>query len=57
MTNFEKIKAMSIDELAEALILGNTAFCTAYETDCIHGWHGSDCIGHAKQWLEAEAEE
>ena len=22
-------------------------------TDCIHGWHGSDCKAYVKQWLES----
>lgn len=53
MTNYEKIKAMSVEEMAE-FIHG------------LFGWEGScgfcktcdnDCIGGMKKWLESEVEE
>ena len=57
MTNFEKIKAMSVEEMADFLTENPSPFCENQEFECIYGWHESDCRGHAKQWLESEVEE
>ena len=58
MTNYEKIKAMSVEEMADFLIEDPIPFCENYGgLECIYGWHESDCRGHAKQWLESEVEE
>lgn len=59
MNNFEKIKAMGIEEMADAFvnITDNFAFCS----ECmIYGYcEGKlpNCYFAIKQWLEAEIEE
>ena len=52
MNNFEKIKAMSIDEMVEFIINPpcNDIFCE----DCFCG--DTDCQYRIKQWLEQESE-
>lgn len=55
MTNYEKIKSMRIEEMAE--LLQESPFCTMVEDDCIYGWHENDCVAHAKEWLNSEVEE
>ena len=53
MNNFEKIKSMDIDEMAE-FIDGNCQLCKFFEDeDC---WEQDCKIGH-KQWLESEVRE
>lgn len=55
MTNYERIKNMSIDEMAEFLADNddNCCFCTRrYEDVCLT----PDCKYHIKQWLESEVE-
>lgn len=56
MTNYEKIKSMSITEMADFLS-DERPYCTLAKSDCIYGWHENDCAAHAEQWLESEAEE
>lgn len=52
MTNFEKIKAMNIDEMAD-LLVGECRYCIFFkDNDC---WEQDCSIGH-KQWLESEVE-
>ena len=57
VTNADKIRTMSDEELAEFLLNANVNFCTAMETDCIYGWHDRDCKKHALDWLKEPAEE
>ena len=54
VTNAEKIRSMSDEELAGFLLNANVNFCTAMETDCIYGWHDRDCKKHALDWLHEE---
>lgn len=49
MKNFEKIKQMNIDEMAEWL---HEKICN---NDCYFDWHCDECIDKLKQWLEAES--
>lgn len=53
MTNYEKIKSMSVEEMAD--FIGRKPFCTLGDDDCIYGWHDSNCWEHAKSWLESKA--
>ena len=55
MTNYEKIKQMSIEEIAELFPCPYQYILN--EEECIHGWHEYDCIKCTKQWLESEVEE
>lgn len=57
MTNYERIKSMTVDEMCK-FVLDANSFCTALDgVDCIHGWRyeTSQCAAHAKEWLESEA--
>lgn len=54
MTNYEKIKNMSVEEMAE--FLQESPFCTLVGGECIYGWHECDCEAHAMKWLNLEAE-
>ena len=52
MTNYEKIKGMSIDEMAALLGKDECAFCVCLlePGDC-----SLDCEEGVKKWLESEA--
>lgn len=57
MTNFEKIKSMSVDELAEKLDdLFSCDHCYFAEF-CDENIEGTTCTGVLKEWLESEAKE
>ena len=51
MNNYQKIKAMSIDEMAELLISECQLCPRANWNDCI-----KSCLNDKKQWLESEEE-
>lgn len=53
MTNFEKIKAMTLEEMAESTIL---FFACPYSFD-LNYCKDHDCIKCTKEWLEQEVEE
>ena len=57
MTNFEKIKAMSVEEMA--MFLNDTTsvcLCCEYLTSCcVDGTY--DCYEGTRKWLESEVEE
>lgn len=56
MTNYEKIKQMSIDEMAEfldGLFIHCITCAFKFRDDC----KNADCVLGHKQWLESEAEE
>ena len=57
MINYERIKQMSVEEMA--LFLGSKPYCYLEngEVDCINGWHGCQCKEHAKEWLESEVKD
>lgn len=52
MNNYERIKQMSIDEMAQSL--SNTAcnLCVYIDVNC----EGKRCKDSIKQWLQAESE-
>lgn len=57
MNNFEKIKAMDIDEMAEFLRAVTTTYCEycPFQYDCDKDeYQDLDCTGFLKQWLESE---
>lgn len=56
-TNFDRIKAMSVEEMAE--FLSARPFCEIENggVDCVYGWHESKCKEHIKQYLESEVQE
>lgn len=58
MTNYERIKAMSVDEMA--VILERSANCEkfcVFTTDGACNAHGNVCLEGVTQWLESEVEE
>ena len=58
MNNFEKIKAMNIDELAETLVacinIGEAVAVSPVLSNIYHD--DKKCIEDTKQWLESESE-
>lgn len=57
MTNFERIKNMSIDEMAKIIAKGTGLRCC----DCCirkgaAACYSEDCVANIKQYLESEAE-
>ena len=50
MNNFEKIKAMSIEEKAEYL---SKIECNE---NCMKLWNCDECVDNYKQWLQSESE-
>lgn len=62
MTNYQKIKGMSVEELAEFLLKINTAYaqpCMTGETDCKwedYPTHDKGCNDCFKEWLESECD-
>ena len=57
MTNADRIRAMTDEELAAVMVKGDLHFCTIAETDCIYGWHTPNCIAHALKWLQQPVKE
>ena len=57
-TNYEKIKAMSVDEMAELLERNANCekFCV-FTTDEVCNAHGNVCLEGITRWLESEVEE
>lgn len=55
MKNYERIKNMSIDEMAEFIqyVQSTTLRCLCYSDIC-EGFGGKPCIPGIKQWLESE---
>ena len=55
MNNFEKIKSMSVDEMAEFIKCGDCYYCPARwcEDDELND---ESCTKKLKQWLESEVE-
>lgn len=51
MTNFEKIKQMNVDEMAELLV--DKFKCL--DCECVYNCNA--CLFYIKRWLESEAEE
>ena len=56
MNNYERIKNMSIDEMAELLNNQECETCCAY-ADSINCNGDNDCFTGIKQWLESEVRE
>lgn len=66
MTNYEKIKSMSIDDMAVMLLdeseqsytyCFNCSHQSLYAPHCTSTNIRTDCIKAVKNWLESEAEE
>lgn len=55
MTNYEKIKAMSVEEMAQN-DMGGFLNCPYITTD-IYCNDDKDCIACVKHWLESEVKE
>ena len=56
MTNFEKIKAMGVEEMAEAMREELTCgYCPAFD-NCKHTAL-ANCKSKIQEWLESEVEE
>ena len=56
MTNYEKIKAMSVKEMAEFLDFNCQCIICIHKDECkVDGTF--DCTEGTKKWLEKEAEE
>lgn len=55
MTNYEKIKSMSLEEMAEWLdeTLLDHDCCVGIDVNC----EECDCISGRKKWLESEAKD
>lgn len=62
ISNYEKIKRMSVEELSEFLLKVNTAYsepCMTGETDCRwenYPTHNKGCKDCFKEWLESECD-
>ena len=56
MNNYERIKNMTIDELAEFLSNNECEQCCAFSDIVCEGNPDSDCFIGIKQWLESEVE-
>lgn len=52
MTNFERIKQMSVDEMAEYICI-ELPHCPIQAMHC----KDTDCVNCFKKWLESEAED
>ena len=52
MTNYEKIKNMTVDEMAELLNNKDCDQCAYKGDEC-----GYDCLIGVKEWLQSESEE
>lgn len=52
ITNFERLKAMTIDEMAEFLSNNECARCCVFSDVVCEGNPNSDCFVGIKKWLE-----
>ena len=50
MNNYERIKQMSVEDMAELLLGDCENYCNAQNCE-------GDCLNNVKQWLLAECEE
>lgn len=57
MTNYEKIKAMSVEEMANLLDYGECHCCIYYNENGPSRCDMHECIEGVIKWLESEAEE
>ena len=55
MTNLDRIKSMTVDEIVELLYRGPCTFCVDYDSPPPCNF--KDCRDGIKKWLEQEAEE
>lgn len=53
MTNYERIKAMSVEEMAAYFCIGGLPICPLNAPHC----HSNECPKCFKRWLESEAKE
>lgn len=58
MTNEERIKAMSTEELARGIksLLNSCIYCPAFRT-CTDTLENKSCLEKMEEWLKEEAEE
>ena len=56
MTNYEKIKSMSVDEIANTIYESGWAVCELCECRTAR-CNGKECLEAHKKWLESEVEE
>ena len=55
-TNFDRIKAMSVEKMAE--FISKRPFCVlSVGEECLRWQHKGDCKEHARQYLESEVQE
>ena len=57
MTNYEKIKAMSVEEMAEFCDSCSCKRCIYYKEHELNFCDEYECIDGITQWLESEVEE
>ena len=57
MTNYERIKNMSVEEMAEALDVLTPCEHCKYNHKCGQGYPDRVCEQGIKQWLESEVTE
>lgn len=55
MTNYERIKAMSVEEIV-ALLFGSCEYCIYRGKDCIYNIE-MQCMDGIMKWLNSEVEE
>lgn len=55
MTNYERIKKMSVEEMA-GLLDGNCCYCSYREEKCIHN-DDMHCVSGTVKWLNSEVTE
>lgn len=55
MTNYDRIKQMSIEEMA-TMLDNDCSYCLAYDF-CNESFEDKKCIDIVKLWLEMEVEE
>ena len=57
MTNLEKIKAMSAEEMADFLVNRICTSCRNCPVGGLRYYNGLSCLENYKSWLESEVEE
>ena len=57
MTNYEKIKAMSVEEMAKGILDHINCIKCPADDECEKEIVGKSCIDTMKEWLLQEAEE
>ena len=54
MTNYKRIRKMTVEEMAELLVNTKEYYCQSFRGVCAHRKDGKGCKECAKEWLNSD---